>query len=103
MISGDEHIMKFLIVQLPPLSRHLIPLRSKYSSQNPVLKHPQSMLFPSPNTIVKNKKDRTCLFIDAAILSDRNVKQKETEKKLKYKNLSIEIQRMWNMKYSSYQ
>jgi hypothetical protein len=33
-------------VQLPPFSRHLIPLRSKYSSQNPVLKHPQSMLFP---------------------------------------------------------
>jgi hypothetical protein len=37
--------MKFLIVQLPPFPRHLIPLRSKYSSQNPVLKHPQSMLF----------------------------------------------------------
>jgi hypothetical protein len=29
--------MKFLTVQLPPFSRHLIPLRSKYSSQNPVL------------------------------------------------------------------
>jgi hypothetical protein len=32
-------------VQLPPFSRHLIPLRSEYSSQNPVLKHPQSMLW----------------------------------------------------------
>jgi hypothetical protein len=36
--------MKFLIVQLPPFSRHLIPPRSKYSSQNPILKHPQTMI-----------------------------------------------------------
>jgi hypothetical protein len=48
--------------------------------------------------IVKNKKDRTCLLVDVAIPSDRNVIQKEAEKKLKYKNLSIEIQGMWNMK-----
>jgi hypothetical protein len=33
-----------------------------------------------------------------AIPSERNVIQKESENKLKYKNLSIEIQRMWNMK-----
>jgi hypothetical protein len=37
------------------------------------------------------------LLIDVAIPSDRNVTQ-ESEKKLKYKNLSIEIQLMWNMK-----
>jgi hypothetical protein len=37
-------------------------------------------------------------MIDIAIPSDKNVIQKEAEKKLKYKNLSIEIQRMWNMK-----
>jgi hypothetical protein len=30
-------------VQLPPFSYHFIPLRSKYSSQNPVLKHPRSI------------------------------------------------------------
>jgi hypothetical protein len=43
-------------------------------------------------------KDKICLLIDVAIPSDRNVIQKESEKKLKYKNLSTEIQRMWNMK-----
>jgi hypothetical protein len=43
-------------------------------------------------------KDKIRLLIDTAIPSDRNVTQKESEKKLKYKNLSIEIQRMWNMK-----
>jgi hypothetical protein len=43
-------------------------------------------------------KDKICLLIDVAIPSDRNVIQKESEKKLKYKNLSIEIQRMLNMK-----
>jgi hypothetical protein len=48
-----------------------------------------------PDVIVKNK-DRTCLLIEVAIPSDRNVIQKEAEKKLKYKNLSTEIQRMWN-------
>jgi hypothetical protein len=37
-------------------------------------------------------------LIDVAIPSDKNVIQKGAEKKLKYKNLSIEIQRMWNMK-----
>jgi hypothetical protein len=40
--------------------------------------------------IIKNK-DKTCLLIDVAIPSDKNVIQKEAEKKLKYKNLSIEI------------
>jgi hypothetical protein len=39
-----------------------------------------------------------CLLIDVAIPSDKNVTQKEAQKELKYKNLSIEIQRMWNMK-----
>jgi hypothetical protein len=46
-----------------------------------------------------NNDDNNCLLIDVAIPSDRNVIQKESENKLKYKNVSTEIQRMWNMKY----
>jgi hypothetical protein len=38
------------------------------------------------------------MLIDVAITGDRNVIQKEAEKILKYKDLTIEIQRMWNVK-----
>jgi hypothetical protein len=47
--------------------------------------------------LIKSNKDKIYLLVDVAIQSDRNVIQ-ESEKKLKYKNLNIEIQRMWNMK-----
>jgi hypothetical protein len=46
--------------------------------------------------IIKNEK--TCTLIDVAIPADGNVVQKEAEKKLKYKSLCIETQRMWNLK-----
>jgi hypothetical protein len=36
--------------------------------------------------------------IDVAIQTDRNVTKGETEKRLKYKRLCAEIQRMWNLK-----
>jgi len=51
-----------------------------------------------PDIIIKNKKEKTCTLIDVAIPTDRNVVQKEAEKKLKHKSLCIEIQRMWNLK-----
>jgi hypothetical protein len=40
------------------------------------------------NIIVKNKRDRTCLLIDVAVPSDRNVIQNEAEKNknLKYRH-----------------
>jgi hypothetical protein len=40
------------------------------------------------------------MLIDVAISGDRNVIKKETEKILKYKDLTIEIQRMWSVKTS---
>ena len=39
-----------------------------------------------------------CVVIDVAIHRDRNVMKREAEKILKYKDLIIEIQRMWNVK-----
>jgi hypothetical protein len=38
------------------------------------------------------------MLIDVAISGDRNVIKKEAEKILKYKDLTIEIQSMWNVK-----
>ena len=41
------------------------------------------------------------MLIDVAISGDRNVIKKEAEKILKYKDFTIEIQCMWNVKTSS--
>ena len=45
----------------------------------------------------KRIRKKTCTLINVAILTDRNVMQREEEKKLKYKSLSIEIQGMWDL------
>jgi hypothetical protein len=45
-IWWSVQVMKLLIMQSSPVSYHFLPLRSKYSSQHPVLRHPQSMFFP---------------------------------------------------------
>jgi hypothetical protein len=53
-------------------------------------------VWKSKTCIVYNNKnkEKTRTLIDVAIPADRNVVQKEAEKKLKYKSLCIEIQRM---------
>ena len=38
------------------------------------------------------------MLLDVAISGDRNVIKKEAEKILRYKDLTIEIQRMWKVK-----
>jgi len=48
--------------------------------------------------IISGNEKRTCMLIDVAITGDRNVIKKEAEKILKYEDLTIEIQRMWNVK-----
>ena len=47
-----------------------------------------------PDIIIKNEKEKTCKLIDVAIQAGRNFTEKEEEKKLKYKSLCIEVQRM---------
>jgi hypothetical protein len=44
----------------------------------------REVLANRPDIIVKIKKDKTCLLIDVAIPSDKNIIQKDAEKKLKY-------------------
>jgi hypothetical protein len=51
-----------------------------------------------PDIIIRDNGKRTCVLIDVAISGDRNVIKKEAEKILNYKDLTIEIQRMWNVK-----
>ena len=51
-----------------------------------------------PDIIIRDNEKGTCMLIDVAISGDRNVIKKEAEKILKYKELTIEIQRMWDVK-----
>ena len=51
-----------------------------------------------PDIIIRDNEKRTCMLIEVAISGDRNVIKKEAERILKYKDITIEIQRMWNVK-----
>jgi len=51
-----------------------------------------------PDIIIHDNEKGTCMLIDVAISGDRNMTKKEAQKILKYKDLTIEIQRMWNVK-----
>jgi hypothetical protein len=47
--------------------------------------------------IVKDKVLRICFMVDVSIQSERNVSIKRVEKLSKYKDLEIEITKMWSM------
>ena len=51
-----------------------------------------------PDIIFCDNEKGTCMLIDVAISGDRNVIKKEAKKILKHKDLTVEIQRMWNVK-----
>ena len=50
-----------------------------------------------PDIVVKDRKTRTCQFIDVTIPFDRNILTKEREKLSKYSDLKMECRKMWNM------
>ena len=51
-----------------------------------------------PDITIRDNEKGSCMLIDVAISGDRIVIKKEAEKFLKYKDFTIEIQRMWNVK-----
>jgi len=50
-----------------------------------------------PDITIRDNEAGTCMLIDVAISGDRNVVKKRAEKILKYKDRTIEIQRMWKV------
>ena len=56
-----------------------------------------------PDIIIRDNEKGTCMLIDVAISGDRNVIKMEAEKILKYKDLTIEIQRTWKVNTERYQ
>ena len=51
-----------------------------------------------PEIVVKDSMNSTSKPIDMAVPSDRNIALREMEKKNKYKDLELEIQKMRHMK-----
>jgi hypothetical protein len=51
-----------------------------------------------PDIVIWDNEKGTYMLIDVAISGDRNVIQKEAEKILKYKDCTIGIQCIWNVK-----
>ena len=51
-----------------------------------------------PDITVKNKREKSCKLIDVKTPADKNASVAEFEKLSKYKDLEIEVERLWHMK-----
>ena len=51
-----------------------------------------------PDSIIHGNKQGTCLLMYIAIIGDRNVIKRGAERILKYKDCTVEIERMWTVK-----
>ena len=63
-----------------------------------IVQRDRTFLNNKPNIIICYHKEGTCTLIDFAISGERNVVKTAAEEILKYKDLTIEIRRMWNVK-----
>jgi DNA modification methylase len=64
----------------------------------PTVQNDRTVSNNKPDSIICDNKQGTYMSIDVAIPADRNVIKKEAEMILKYKDLTIEIERVWNVK-----
>ena len=55
-----------------------------------------TVLATLPDVTVHDDTEKTCLLIDIALPGDSNFNTKESEKLNKYKELEIEVSRMWH-------
>ena len=58
----------------------------------------RTLLENRPGVVMNDKTEKTCLLTDVAISDDSKGNRKETEKLRKYKDLEIEVSRMWKLK-----
>jgi hypothetical protein len=65
---------------------------------NQQVQRDRTILNNKPDIIIRRHKEGTCTQIDVAISGDRNVVKRSAEEILKYKYLTMEIQRKWNVK-----
>ena len=54
--------------------------------------------FKRPDIAIKNKQNKTCQMINMNVPSDSNISAKDFEKLSKYKDLEIEISKIWKRK-----
>ena len=57
----------------------------------------ETILPNQPDTVLHDKKEKTYVLVSIAIPDDSNVNTKESEKLSKYKDLEIEVSRMWKV------
>ena len=51
-----------------------------------------------PDIIIKDHREKTCIMLDVAVPADKNISLKEFQKLSKYKDLKIEVTKIWKLK-----